>query len=100
MGRRVAGTLVAVVLAAGLAGCGSKEVDELKQKVASLEQKAATLEQQVAGANNQLAEKTAAMESMEQSIKQAHEEAAKCMSERDMLKAELSKKTGTATKKK
>ena len=100
MGRRIVVTLIAVVLATGLAGCGGKEREELKQKVASLEQKAAGLEQQVAGANSQLAEKTAAMASMEQSIKQAHEDAAKCMSDRDMLKAALSKKKGTATKKK
>jgi chromosome segregation ATPase len=93
MGRRIAVVLIAVVLAAGLAGCGAKEREELKQKVAGLEQ-------QVAKANSQLAEKDAAMASMEQSIKQAHEEVAKCTTERDMLKAQVSKKKGTTTKKK
>ena len=100
MGRRMVVILMAGVLATGLAGCGSKEREELKLKVTSLEQKVASLEQQVAGANSQLAEKTSAMGSMEQSIKQAHEDAAKCMSDRDMLKAELSKKKGVVPKKK
>jgi outer membrane murein-binding lipoprotein Lpp len=92
MGRRIAVMLIAVVLAVGLAGCGAKEREELKQKVASLEQ-------QLASANSQLAEKTAAMTSMEESLKQAHEEAAKCLNERDLLKAELSKKKSVAPKK-
>jgi uncharacterized protein HemX len=94
--RRITVVALAAVLALGLAGCGGKEKEELRQKVANLEQ-------QLAKATSQVAEKEAAMASMETSLKQAQDEVAKCKVERDKLKAEvaqLKKKTGTTTKKK
>lgn len=94
--RRITVVALAAVLALGLAGCGGKEKEELRQKVTNLEQ-------QLAKATSQVAEREAAMASMETSLKQAQDEVAKVKVERDKLKAEvaqLRKKTGTATKKK
>jgi uncharacterized protein HemX len=91
--RRITVVALAAVLALGLAGCGGKEKEELRQKVTSLEQ-------QLAKATSQVAEKEAAMASMETSLKQAQDEVVKCKVERDKLKLEVKKKTGTASKKK
>jgi cell division septum initiation protein DivIVA len=81
-------TLVAAVLVLGLAGCGGKEKEELRQKVANLEQ-------QLAKAVSQVAESEAAIASMETSIKQARDETAKCKADI----AQLNKKK-TVTRKK
>ena len=92
--RRITVVALAAVLALGLAGCGGKEKEELRQKVTNLEQ-------QLAKATSQVAEKEAALASMETSLKQAQDETAKAKGERDKLKAEvaqLRKKTGTKKK--
>jgi len=92
--RRITVVTLAAVLALGLAGCGGKEKEELRQKVTNLEQ-------QLAKATSQVAEKEAALASMETSLKQAQDETAKAKGERDKLKAEvaqLRKKTGTKKK--
>jgi uncharacterized protein HemX len=92
--RRIMVVALAAVLALGLAGCGGKEKEELRQKVANLEQ-------QLAKATSQVAEKDAAMASMETSLKQAQDEVAKVKVERDKLKAEVAQlKKKTSTKKK
>jgi len=92
--RRITVVALAAVLALGLAGCGGKEKEELRQKVANLEQ-------QLAKATSQVAEREAAMASMETSLKQAQDEVAKVKVERDKLKADVAQlKKKSATKKK
>lgn len=92
--RRITVVALAAVLALGLAGCGGKEKEELRQKVTNLEQ-------QLAKATSQVAEREAAMASMETSLKQAQDEVAKVKVERDKLKADIAQlKKKTATKKK
>jgi septal ring factor EnvC (AmiA/AmiB activator) len=93
--RRITLVALAAVLVLGLAGCGGKEKEELRQKVANLEQ-------QLAKATSQVAEREAAMASMDTSLKQAQDETAKCKVERDKLKADIAQlnKKKTATKKK
>jgi uncharacterized protein HemX len=90
--RRMTVVALATVLALGLAGCGGKEKEELRQKVTNLEQ-------QLAKATSQVAEKEAAMASMEASLKQAQDETAKAKGERDKLKAEVAQLRKKAGKK-
>jgi len=86
MNRRLASAVVAIGLVFGLAGCGSKEKEELRQKVANYEQ-------QLAKANSQVAEQQSAIASLEKSLEEAHADVAKCKAERDKLKSELRGKT-------
>ena len=90
--------VVAVFLSVGLTACGSKEREELQQKVTSLEQ-------QLTKANSELAEKDAATtelrniaEVAEKKLKEAQAtidgqatKLAKIQVERDKLKAEIAK---------
>lgn len=92
--RRVLMVAVVAVLAAGVGACGSKEKEELRQKVTALEQ-------QLTKANADLAASEGKVASLEESNKQAQAEVAKCKVERDQLKAELSalkRKYGVGTK--
>lgn len=87
--RRVTMIAVIAVLMLGLGACGSREKEELRQKVASLEQQllAVTKEKDAATA----------------SLADAQKEVAACKIEREKLKTELNaakKKTATTTKKK
>ena len=96
--RQFMGIVVAVFLAASVTACGSKEREELQQKVASLEQ-------QLTKANSELAEKDAAAtelrniaEVAEKKLKEAQTtidgqatKLAKIQVERDKLKADIAK---------
>ena len=96
--RQFMGMVVAVFLAVTLTACGSKEREELQQKVASLEQ-------QLTKANTELAEKDAAAtelrniaEVAEKKLKEAQAtidgqatKLAKIQVERDKLKADIAK---------
>jgi len=84
--RQLAWFAVAMSLAFGMTGCGSKEKEELRQKVANYEQ-------QLAKANSQVAEQQSAIASLEKSLEDAHADVAKCKAERDKLKSELRGKT-------
>jgi len=79
MQRRILAVVMMTMLAFGLSACGSKEKEELRQKVASLEQ-------QLVLANGQAAE-------LEQKLKKREEELEKCQ-------AAAKKKPATTTKKK
>ena len=92
--------MVAVFLSAGLTACGSKEREELQQKVASLEQ-------QLTKANSELAEKDAATTELrniaqvtEKKLKDAQviidgqaSKLAKIQVERDKCKGNVAKST-------
>ena len=94
--RQFSGTVIAIFLALSLAGCGAKEKEELRQKVAGLEQ-------ELVRANSELAEKDAALSELRaasgtstQKLKDAEttieKQAAKLVRvqvERDKLKAEV-----------
>ena len=96
MMRRFYGMLLAVVLAAGLTGCGAKEREALQQKVAGLEQ-------QLVRVNSELAEKDATAtelrnvaETTQNKLKEAQatidaqaSKLAKVQVERDKLKKEV-----------
>ena len=96
--RQLIVVVVAVFLAVGVTACGSKEREELQQKVASLEQ-------QLTKANSELAEKDAAAtelrniaEVAEKKLKEAQttidgqaSKLAKVQVERDKCKAEIAK---------
>ncbi|MDH4134109.1 MAG: hypothetical protein OEV31_04920 [Gammaproteobacteria bacterium] len=77
MQRRILAAVMATMLVFGLSACGSKEKEELRQKVASLEQ-------QLAQANGSAAD-------LEQKLKKSEEELEKCQ-------AAAKKKTTTTTK--
>lgn len=64
MQRRILALVMMTMLAFGLSACGSKEKEELRQKVASLEQ-------QLVQANGQTAD-------LEQKLKQKEEDLEKC----------------------
>lgn len=79
MQRRILATVMMTMLAFGLSACGSKEKEELRQKVASLEQ-------QLVLANGQAAD-------LEQKLKKKEEDLEKCQTA-------AKKKPATTTKKK
>ena len=94
--RQLIVAVVAVFLAVGVTACGSKEREELQQKVASLEQ-------QLIKANSELAEKDAAASELRNSAEVAEKKLkgvqvsldaqasklAKIQVERDKFKAEI-----------
>lgn len=96
MKRQILVAVTVAFLAAGLAGCGAKEREELQMKMA-------TLEQQLVKANSELAEKDAAANGLrnvadtaERRLKEAQStieaqasKLAKIEVERDKLKAEI-----------
>lgn len=98
--RRALMVAVVAVLVAGVSACGSKEKQELRNKVAALEQ-------QLTKANADLAASEGKVASLDESNKQAQAEVARCKVERDQAKAELGAlkrkygvRTRTTTKKK
>jgi predicted nuclease with TOPRIM domain len=94
MARRALMIAVAVLLAASVTACGSKEKQALRDRVTALEQ-------QLTRANANLAASEGKVASLEESNRLAQDEVAKCKVERDQLKAEvaaLKRKYGVRTK--
>ncbi len=79
MRRSIPAAVIMMILVLALSACGSKEKEELRQKVASLEQ-------QLAQANGQAAD-------LEQKLKKKEEDLEKC-------RASAKKKPATTTRKK
>lgn len=86
--------VVMTALAAGAAGCGKKEIEELKVRVAKLEQ-------ELADSRTQLDNKDKELAAAQTQVQSKEEETNKVRVERDKCKQELAalKKKTTTTKK-
>lgn len=95
MRRIVATTLIAVVMTAGLAGCGTKERDELRARVTSLEA-------ELTKTKMDLQAKTGTLEQMQQSALREKQRADELAAENAQLKANAEQTASRAksTKKK
>ncbi len=95
MKRHVMLAVLATVLAAGIAGCGKKEIEELRGKVAGLEK-------ELADSRLRLETKDRELLDAQNALKAKEEEGNRLRVERDKCKqdlAALKKKTPTKTKK-
>jgi septal ring factor EnvC (AmiA/AmiB activator) len=94
--RGFSGAVIAIFLALSLAGCGAKEREELKQKVAGLEQQLVKAHSDLAEKEALLTEVRTASDAGAQKLKEAQatieQQAAKLVRvqvERDKLRAEV-----------
>lgn len=96
MKRYLAWAVLAAVLAAGSAGCGKKEIEELKGKVAGLERELADSRARLDAKDKELADAQAALAAKEEDLNKVRVERDKCKQELAALK----KKTAAPTTKK
>lgn len=82
MKRTVVAMTAAAILIIGLSGCGTKERDELRAKVA-------TLEQQLTQANNDLAAKETELSTLRDNLQTAQNAQTQAQAKIDSLNAEL-----------
>ncbi len=98
MKRYVAATLMAVVVSTGLAGCGAKEREELKAKVAAMEQEVSKAKNEASSKDATIADLRAQLEAANNNAKAAQDKVAAM--EADMAKAKEAAAKKPAAKKK
>jgi peptidoglycan hydrolase CwlO-like protein len=92
MKRYVAAAVVAVIVSTGLVGCGAKEREELKAKVATMEQEATQLK-------NDLASKDATIADLRSQLEAANNNARAAQDKVAALEGEMAQMKEAATKK-
>jgi chromosome segregation ATPase len=97
MKRYLAWAVLAAILAVGTAGCGKKEIEELKGKVAGLERELADSRARLDAKDKELADAQAAVTVKEEDLNKVRVERDKCKQELAALKKKTS---ATTTKKK
>jgi chromosome segregation ATPase len=97
MKRYLAWAVLAAILAVGTAGCGKKEIEELKGKVAGLERELADSRVRLDAKDKELADAQAAVTVKEEDLNKVRVERDKCKQELAALKKKTS---ATTTKKK
>jgi peptidoglycan hydrolase CwlO-like protein len=92
MKRYVAATLMAVVVSTGLVGCGAKEREELKAKVATLEQDVSKAKNETASKDATIADLRAQLEAANNNAKAAQDKVAAMEAEMTQMKEAMAKK--------
>jgi peptidoglycan hydrolase CwlO-like protein len=92
MKRYVAAAVVAVIVSTGLVGCGAKEREELKAKVATMEQEATQLKNDSASKDATIADLRSQLEAANNNARAAQDKVA-------ALEGEMAKMKEAATKK-
>lgn len=94
MKRFIATAVMAVVLTTGLAGCGMKERDELKAKVATMEQEASKMKNEMASKDATVADLRSQLEAANKNARAAQDKVAQM--EADAAKAKEAMKKPAA----
>jgi len=94
MKRYIATAVMAVVLTTGLTGCGIKERDELKAKVATMEQDASKMKNEMASKDATVADLRSQLEAANKNARAAQDKVAQM--EADAAKAKEMKKPAAA----
>jgi septal ring factor EnvC (AmiA/AmiB activator) len=89
MQRYMLAALAAVFLLAGPVGCGKKEIEELKGKVAGLEKELADTKDRLAARDKDMEDATAKLQESQHQVKALTDQLVKVKVERDKYKKEL-----------
>lgn len=92
MKRYVATAIMAVVLVTGLTGCGMKERDELKAKVATMEQETSKMKNEMSSKDATIADLRSQLEVASNGARAAQDKAAQLEGEISNMKADMMKK--------
>ena len=92
MKRYIATVVMAVVLATGLTGCGTKERDELKARVATMEQESSKMKNEMASKDATIADLRSQLEAANKHAQSAQEKAAQMEAEMGKMKDMMTKK--------
>lgn len=92
MKRYIATAVMAVVLATGLTGCGMKERDELKAKVATMEQEASKMKNEMSSKDATIADLRSQLEAANNNARAAQDKVAQLEGEVSKMKADMAAK--------
>lgn len=96
MKRYIATAVMAVVLVTGLTGCGMKERDELKAKVATMEQEASKMKNEMSSKDATIADLRSQLEAANNNARAAQDKVAQLEGEVSKMKADMSAKKPAA----
>ena len=92
MKRYIATAVMAVVLTTGLAGCGMKERDALKAKVATMEQDVSKMKNEMAAKDATIADLRSQLEAANKNAKAAQDKIAQMEADSAKMKEMMTKK--------
>ena len=96
MKRFIATAVMAVVLTTGLTGCGMKERDELKAKVATMEQESSKMKTEMASKDATVADLRSQLEAANKNARAAQDKVAQMETDAAKAKESMMKKPAAA----
>ncbi len=96
MKRYIATAVMAVVLTTGLTGCGMKERDELKAKVATMEQESSKMKNEMASKDATVADLRSQLEAANKNARAAQDKVAQMEADAAKAKESMMKKPAPA----
>lgn len=94
----VAATVLAVIVSTGLVGCGAKEREELKAKVATLEQEASKMKNESASKDATIADLRSQLEAANNNARAAQDKMTQMETEMTQMKEAMAKKPAAKKK--
>lgn len=98
MKRYVAATLMAVIVSTGLVGCGAKEREELRNKVAAMEQEASKMKNEMASKDATIADLRSQLDAANNNARAAQDKLTAAEAEMASMKEAMAKKSATKKK--
>ena len=94
MKRYIATAVMAIVLTTGLTGCGMKERDTLKAKVATMEQETSKMKNEMAAKDATIADLRSQLEAANKNAQAAQDKVAQMEADSAKMKDSMTKKPG------